>query len=236
MYAFTLVSDLVEYLPHQRWFSLKMKISENDKRWIAVLVASNKIVAPLLRDFVSKGIGKLYDFLNDHLQNISTPCSLETLTYAIRHSDPFFRGMTFKNINNNEKKSKKDYNYSINSPVDLAKLYLPDHLAKFAGFDHSMDLSAALNLLGYNDYPTQVFVSSNPSLDIKSLANDFKKEVRNPQAHYDEEKWTEYFTNQRFEKLEALVHALVLPADEEGNALDKVHEWKTNGKVLSVLI
>ena len=66
-----------------------MNISENDKRWLAVLVASNKIVTPLLRDFVSKGIGKLYDFLNDHLQNISTPCSLETLTYAICHSDPF---------------------------------------------------------------------------------------------------------------------------------------------------
>lgn len=214
-----------------------MNISENDKRWLAVLVASNKIVTPLLRNFVSKGIGKLYDFLNDHLQNISTPCSLKTLTDAICHSDPFFRGMTFKNINNNEKKeSKEDYNYSINSPVDLAKLYLPGFLAKFAKFDHSMDLSAALNLLGYDDYPTQVFVSSNPSLDIKSLANDFRKEVRNPQAHYDEEKWTEYFTKQRFEKLEALVHALVLPADEEENALYKVHECKTNGKVLSVLI
>ena len=43
-----------------------MSVSENDKRWLVVLVATDKIVAPVLRDLVAKGIGKLNGFLNDH--------------------------------------------------------------------------------------------------------------------------------------------------------------------------
>lgn len=60
--------------------------------------------------------------------------------------------------------------------------------------------------------------------------------VRNPGAHYNESIWTEHFMNQCFEKLEALVEALVLPADQEKDALDQLHLWKTNGTVLSILI
>ena len=216
-----------------------MRVSENDKRWLVVLVATEKIVTPLLRDFVAKGIEKLSVFLNNYLQNISKSCNLQTLTYEICSSDHNFKGLQFRNINNNnnddEKKTKVDYNYSINSLVDLAKLYLPGFLAKFAAFDNSMDLSAALCLMGYDSYPTQVFVSSNPSLDIKFLADDVKDVVRNPGAHYTEGTWTEDFMNKCFEKLEALVKALV-PADQEKETLDQLHLWKTKGTVLSVLI
>ena len=209
-----------------------------------VLVATDKIVTPLLRDFVAKEIEKLSVFLENDLQNNSKSCNLQTLTYKICRSDPNFKGLQFRNINNNsnnnnddeKKKKKDDYNYSINSLVDLAKLYLPGFLAKFAAFDNSMDLSAALHLMGYESYPTQVFVSSNPSLNIKSLANDVKDVVRNPGAHYIEGTWTEGFMNQCFEKLEALVRALVLPDDQEKNTLDQLHQWKTNGTVLSVFI
>ena len=242
MNAFIRVSDLVEYLPHQRWFSLKMSVSENDKRWLVVLVATDKIVAPLLRDFVAKGIDKLKDFLNDHLQNISTGYTLETMTYLLCHPpppaspDPYLKYLKFQNINNNEGLSKVNYNYSVNNVVDLAKLYLPGYLAKFAAFDNSMDMSAALRLLGYSDYPTQVFVSSNPFLDIKSLADDVRNTVRNPGAHYNESIWTDLFMNQCFEKLVALVKAFVLPADQEKDALDQLHRWKSNGTVLSVLL
>ncbi|XP_022809323.1 uncharacterized protein LOC111346297 [Stylophora pistillata] len=215
-----------------------MTVSENDKRWLTVLVATEKIVAPLVREYVAKGIGKLYEFLNGHLRNISTPCSLRTLTYLIchppHHADRYLKGLKFKNINDNAEKTKPNYNYSVNSPVDLAKLYLPDYLAKFREFDNSMDMSAALRLLGYDNYPTQVHVSSNPLLDIKSLADDVRNNVRNPGAHYDESIWTENFVNQSFAKLVDLVRALVLPADQEKDTLDHLHRWRTNGWELLV--
>ena len=243
MYALTLVSDLVEYLLHQRLFSLTMRVSEKEKRLIVVLIATNKILTPLLRDLVPKGIEKLRSFLNNYLQHISTPCDLQKLTYSICHKDPLLKGLAFQNINNNHeiktrkkgKGKKKRYDYSIKSLVDLAKLYLPSSNAKYVAFGDSMDLSAALNLLGNNKYPTQVFVSSNPSLDIKSLANEFRITVRNPGAHFIKKPWTEHFMNQCFEKLEALVKALV-PADQEKETLDQLHLWKTKGTVLSVLI
>lgn len=217
-----------------------------------VLTATNKILTPLLRDFVPKGIQKLWIFLDNHLQNISTPCDLQKLTYSICHTDPLLKGLAFQNINNNHKiktsekgKGKKkgkgekegkeiQYDYSIKSLVDLAKLYLPSSIAKYVAFGNSMDLSAALYILGNNEYPTQVFVSSNPSLDIESLANEFRITVRNPGAHFVEKSWTEQFMNQCFEKIEALVKALV-PADQEKETLDQLHRWKTEGTVLSVV-
>ena len=247
MYALTLVSDLVEYLLHQRLFSLTMRVSEEEKRLIVVLIATNKFLTPLLRDLVPKEIEKLRSFLNDHLKSISKSYNLEKLTYSIYHEDRHFKSMAFQNINKNheiktrkkgkgKKKAKEmKYDYSIKSLVDLAKLYLPSSNAKYMAFGDSMDLSAALNLLGNNKYPTQVFVSSNPSLDIKSLANEFRITVRNPGAHFIEKSWTEHFMNQCFEKLEALVKALV-PADQEKETLDQLHLWKTKGTVLSVLI
>lgn len=202
-----------------------------------VLIATNKILTPLLRDFVPKGIEKLRIFLDNHLQNISTPCDLQTLTYSICHTDLLLKGLAFQNINNNHKKKGKEiqYDYSIKSLVDLAKLYLPSSKAKYVAFGDSMDLSAALNLLGNNKYPTKVFVSENPSLNIKSLVNEFRIKVRNPAAHFIEKPWTEPFMNQCFEKIEALVKALV-PADQEKETLDQLHLWKTKGTVLSVLI
>ena len=212
-----------------------MTISENDKRWLVTLVAPNQIVAPVLRDFVKTGMDKLYTFLDNHL-----PSSLQTLTYPICHPasparpDPLLNGLKFKNINNNSDlhgSSKVNYDYKINSSVDLAKLYLPDYLAKFSAFDSSMDMSAALRLLGYNNYPTQIFVSSNPFVDVKSLADDVRNNVRNPTAHYDDSTWTENIFNQCFDKLEALVKGLVLPAAKEKETLDNLSEWKTKGRV-----
>ena len=224
-----------------------MTASEEEKRLIVVLIATNKILTPLLRDLVPKEIEKLRSFLNDHLKSISKSYNLEKLTHSIYHEDRHFKSMAFQNINKNheiktrkkgkgKKKAKETkYDYSIKSLVDLAKLYLPSSNAKYMAFGDSMDLSAALNLLGNNKYPTQVFVSSNPSLDIKSLANEFRITVRNPGAHFIEKSWTEHFMNQCFEKLEALVKALV-PADQEKETLDQLHLWKTKGTVLSVLI
>lgn len=213
-----------------------MNLSENDKIWLVVLVASNKIVTPLLRKLVSKGIDKLRDFLNDRLQNISTPCNIQTLTYSIYCKDAYLKRLRFGNINDNDKVTKEDYNYSINSLVDLAKLHLPYYLAKFAAFDKSLEMTAILRLLGYELYPFKVFESPNPSLDITSLANDVRELVRNPSSHYIEDNCTEHFLNTSFKKLMALVEAVVLPEDQVNDVLDQLHQWQNNGTVSSFLI
>ena len=211
-----------------------MNVSENDKIWFVVLIASNKIVTPLLRKLVPKGMKKLRDFLNDRL-----PCNIKELTYmsykSICSEDPYLKRLQFRNINDNDNDNveMKDYDYSINSLVDLAKLHLPHYLAKFDAFDKSLEMAAVLRLLGY-EFPLKVFESSNPSPDITSLANDVRESVRNPVSHYIEVNFTEDFLNNSFEKLMALVKAVVLP--EVNDVLDQLHKWQKNGTVSSVLI
>ncbi|PFX16755.1 Ankyrin repeat and EF-hand domain-containing protein 1 [Stylophora pistillata] len=99
-----------------------MAFSSNDKRWLVTLVASNKVVAPVLQDIVKQGMAELYAALNNHLNGLPIPCSLQTLTYAdVCHlaATPSLasslKDLSFGNINNNcgvHGKSKKVYNYN----------------------------------------------------------------------------------------------------------------------------
>ena len=218
-----------------------MAVLSNDKRWLVTLVASNKVVVPVLQDIVKRGMDKLYATLDNYLNGLPTPYSLETLTYAVvchlnKATTPSpassLKDLSFGNINNNSSvhgKNKKIYNYNVNSSVDLAKLYLPDYLAVFSAFDKSMDLNAALRLLGCNKYPIQIFVSSDPSHDIQSLADDVRENIRNRGSHFKESDWTQIFFDQCFDKLKALLQSLPLLPIEKKELLDQLSAWKTEG-------
>ena len=216
-----------------------MDILSNDKRWLVTLVTSNKVVAPVLQHIVKQGMDKLYAFLDNYLNGLPTPCSLQTLTYAdVCHlaatPSPAFlpNDLNFRNINNNygvHGKTKMAYNYNVNSPVDLAKLYLPDYLAVFSAFDKSMDLSAALRLLGCRKYPIQIFVSTDPLHDIQLLADDVRQNVRNPGSHFKESDWTQIFFDQCFDKLQTLLQCLPLLPDKKKELSDQLSTWKTEG-------
>ena len=216
-----------------------MAVLSNDKRWLVTLVASNKVVVPVLQDIVKRGMDKLYANLDNDLNGLPTPHSLQTLTYAVvchlattPSPASSLKDLNFGNINNNSSvhgKTKKIYNYNVNSSVDLAKLYLPDYLAVFSAFDKSMDLSAALRLLGCRKYPIQIFVSSNPFHDIQSLADDVRENVRNRGSHFKESDWTQIFFDQCFDKLKALLQNLPLLPIEKRELLDQLSAWKTEG-------
>ena len=226
-----------EFLEQKKFVT--MDVLGNDKRWLVTLVTSNKVVAPVLQDIVKQGMDKLYALLDNYLNGLPTPYSLQTLTYAeVCHlaATPSpassLKGLNFGNINNNSSvhgKNKKTYNYNVNSSVDLAKLYLPDYLAVFSAFDKSMDLSAALRLLGCRKYPIQIFVSSDPLHDIQPLADDVRENVRNRGSHFKESDWTQIFFDQCFDKLEALLQYLPLLPDKKKELLDELSAWKTEG-------
>ncbi|PFX28590.1 Tankyrase-1 [Stylophora pistillata] len=216
-----------------------MDVHSNDKRWLVTLVASNKVVAPVLQDIVKQGMEKLYAALDNCLNGLPTPCGLQTLTHAevchlaaIPSLASSFKDLNFGNINNNSGihgKSKGVYNYNVSSPVDLAKLYLPCYLTVFSAFDKSMDLSAALRLLGYRKYPIQIFASSDPLHDIQSLADDVRVNVRNRGSHFNESDWTQIVFDQCFDKLRALLQCLSLLPDKKKELLDELSAWKTEG-------
>ena len=208
-------------------------VSDEEKRWIVVGIAMNKVAVPVLRDVIKAGMDAHYDDLDKHL----TPsCTLKTLTCPYANTDPHLKKLKFQNINNNSVlhgSDKKNYNFTINSPVDLAKIYLPNHLAMFSAFDESLDMTAILNLLGISYYQPKAMFSAL----TQTSADDVRKNVRNKWGHFDVSEWCDTFFNDCFAKLEALVRSLGLTAEKEKKTLEDLCDWQTKGmaKVLFLL-
>ena len=206
-------------------------VSDEEKRWLVVGIAMNKVAAPVLRDFIKQGMDTHYANLDIYCSGLTTPCTLKTLTYHHANTDPSFKHLKFQNVNNNfhlHGKKKHLYNYNINSSVDLAKLFLPDYLAEFSAFDESLDMSAILRLLGFNN-PAPIFHSPNPVISIQASADDVRENVRNKWGHCNVTDWAEVLFNDCFSKLEILVRSLGLTGGMEKTTLDHLSDWKTKG-------
>ena len=206
-----------------------MTVSDEEKRWIVVGIAMNKVAAPVLRDAVKQGMDTNYANLNRHCQLLTPPCTLTTLTNGVVRADPILKNLKFQNINNNHLvRGVCNYNFNINSSVDLAKLYLPGYLAQFSSFDESLDMTAILRLLGFRYYmPASVFVSHT-----QALIDDVRENVINKWGHVDVTKWTDALFNDCFDKLKTLVTcSLGLTADVEKNILDQLDDWQTKGTI-----
>ena len=208
-----------------------MMVSDEEKRWLVVGIAMNKLAAPVLRDYIKRGIDTHYEKLNIYCSRLITPCTLKTLTYHHANADPNLRRLKFQNINNNLRNHgnhKNLYNHNIHSSVDLAKLFLPDYLAEFSAFDESLDMSAILRLLGFNN-PAPIFPSPNPLISIQMSADDVRENVRNKWGHCNVTDWTEVLFNDCFSKLETLVRSLGLTDGIEKTTLDQLSDWQTKG-------
>ena len=207
-----------------------MMVSDEEKRWLVVGIAMNKVAAPVLRDFIKQGMDTHYAN-NTYCHGVSTPCALNTLNCHHVNADPNLKRLKFQNINNNfnnHGNHKNLYNYNVNSSVDLAKLFLPDYLAEFAGFDESLDMSAILRLLGFSN-PTPIFHSPISSIPIQLSADDVRENVRNTWGHFNVTDWTEVLFSDCFSKLKTLVRSLGLTLGTEKMALDQLSEWETKG-------
>ena len=212
---------------------IQMMVSDEQKRWIVVGIAMNKVAAPVLRDAVKQGMDTNYANLDRHCQLLHPPCTLKTLNHGVVRADPIFGRLKFENINNNDHlygKRYRSYNFSINDFVDLAKLYLPGYLAQFSGFDDSLDMTAILRLLGFRNYmPAAVF-----SPHSQASADDVRENVRNKWGHVDVTEWTDAMFNDCFDKLKTLVRSLGLTAGVEKKTLDQLDDWQTKGYLFLV--
>ena len=205
-------------------------VSDEEKRWLVVGIAMNKVAAPVLRDFIKQGMDTHYAN-NTYCHGVTRPCALNTLNYHHVTADPNLKRLKFQNINNNfnnHGNHKNLYNYNVNGSVDLAKLFLPDYLAEFAGFDESLDMSAILRLLGFSN-PAPIFHSPISSIPIQLSADDARENVRNKWGHCNVTDWTEVFFNDCFSKLKTLVRSLGLTVGTEKMALDQLSDWETKG-------
>ena len=210
-----------------------MVVSDDEKRWIVVGIAVNKVAAPVLRDYIKQGIDTHYAKLDIYCSGLTTPCTLKTLTYHHVNTDPNLRRLKFQNINNNLRNHgnhKNLYNYNINSSVDLAKLFLPDYLATFTAFDESLNMNAILHLLRFNE-PAPIFhpLSNLLTKSVHIAADDVSESVWTKWCCCSVTDWTEVLFSDCFNKLETLVRSLGLTGGMEKTALDTLFDWQRKG-------
>lgn len=202
-----------------------MMVSDEERRWIVVGIAMNKVLSPVLLEPVKKGMEATVAKLDTHCGSLTPPCTLKTLSYSQVKNDSMLKKLSFQNINNNHVHlDKKAFNYNVNSAVDLAKIFLPRYLAHFWDFDYSLDMSASLRLLGCTQVVPAPFTNA-----IKNSADDVRDNVRNKWGHFNRTDWTEAFFIDCFSKMETLVRLLGLAAADEKNTLDDLTDWKTKG-------
>ena len=93
-------------------------------------ICLNRLLLPVLRDFVGKEMHK-------HYASLKSAHRIDTQVYGghLTRDGPF--QLNYGSINNNWgnfKKKVRSYDYKVGTAEDLVKLYLEPHMAKFTGY------------------------------------------------------------------------------------------------------
>ena len=104
-------------------------LGDNQKRWMVIGICLNRLLLPVLRDFVGREIPK-------HYTSLKTAYRIDAQVFGchLKNDGPF--QLNYGSINNNWRRFKKkvhSYDYKVNTAEDLAKLYLEPRMAKFTG-------------------------------------------------------------------------------------------------------
>ena len=104
-------------------------LRKQQKRWVIVGICLNRLLLPVLRDFVAREIPK-------HFASLKSAYKIHTQLFGshLTHDGAF--QLNYGSINNNWgnfKKKVRSYDYNVGTVEELAKLYLEPHMAKFTG-------------------------------------------------------------------------------------------------------
>ena len=197
-----------------------MNISEDQKRWVVIGIAFNKLV-PHIQPFLEQSLQAEYQRLKSN-HNIHTQTPPGILKNHPKH-------LKYENINSNSshklpsgKFDFSNFDYKVTSHVDFAKLYLQPFMAKFNAFG-KCDGSAVLSLLG------EVPVFSNAT---QISAKTVKDEVRNEWAHCDFAEWDPVKFQSCFKEMQQLVQSLGLPIGDETKILSELNDWENKGNLI----
>ena len=92
-------------------------------------ICLNRVLLPVLRDFVGQEIPK-------HYASLRRAHKIDTQVFGSRLTHDGRLQLNYGSINNNLSNFKKTvrlYDYKVGTSEDLAKLYLEPHMAKFTG-------------------------------------------------------------------------------------------------------
>ncbi|CAG2203968.1 unnamed protein product [Mytilus edulis] len=191
-------------------------LEDTRKRWLVVGICLHNVVAPVLRQYVSKSMNQVFNTLKQS-HNIDTQCypnHLECYPGAVN--------LNYEAINNNRivrsgrNRNYQNYDYKIQNPVEFSKLYLNTNMAQYTGFDDTCDSSALLNIIMCSD--TSV---------LGRLADQLRNDIRNPWAHCNFTEWDAIKYLESMQLMQQLIRHLHIPS--EVKVLAELSHWEVNG-------
>jgi len=118
-------------------------LSDEESRWVVIGICLTKVLTPTLRKVVDAKLQNWHNLLKNPPVAIDKQVpgkhkkTLPLSTFSLQ----------YKNINGNMHKSSSAYDYAVKDPLSLARLFVQPFMAKFTGFDDTMDLSALLSIM-----------------------------------------------------------------------------------------
>ena len=211
-------------------------LTTNEKCWVVFGVGVQKVLVPELRRFVEGGVTHLYSHLKHHHnvdQQVYGP-HLKKYPPTSKYS------FEYKNINHNDtitstsnKATKAQYDYKVSSPIDLARLYLQTHMAKFQGFADA-DASALLGLINNID---DASCSDPRFVNVQAEAQKVK-DRRNQWAHAadDLQKWNKTNLQDAFKEMKILLRAVNGSVPVAVHVTTALDNWLDIGKQTLIYI
>ena len=103
----------------------------------------HSIVTPVLRKYVAESLNQLYETLksSSNIHNQSHPNQLESYLSTY---------LNYEAINNNKalgRRLQDRYNYYVQNPVDLSKLFIDTRMAHYTNFEEGCDSYALLKII-----------------------------------------------------------------------------------------
>ena len=193
-------------------------MSADEKRWSAIGTCLNKILAPTLRNALD------IEFQNWYQHLTQPPIEIHKQVYGTHKKTlpPSTLFLQYKNINgNNVHKSSSAYDYAVNDHLSLARLFVQPFMARFTGFNETMDISTLLSIMCEAD----PFVNCGAAVHAK----DVRSEVRKLWAHSDFSIWTNATFNNAIEKMQRLVESTNLSSDVKKKVCDDLQCIKNKG-------
>ncbi|XP_052081268.1 uncharacterized protein LOC127719286 isoform X2 [Mytilus californianus] len=152
-------------------------LDDNKKRWLTVGICLHTVITPVLREYILPILIKLY-------YRLTIKCQIEKQTYPFQlKTDLSGIYLNYKTINMNKDifgKRTNLYDYRVQNPVDLSKLFLQTHMAKYQAIDDSCDSSALLGIIiNINEFP----------VTVQNNSNTVRSNIRNTWAHCNFSEW-----------------------------------------------
>lgn len=191
-------------------------ITDEQQRWVVIGICLNKLLTPVLRTVLAKEISTWYNYLCVPPQ----PINNQIYPKQAKQLPPSTINLHYGNINKNSVKSISAYDYNVKDAESLAKLFVQPFMAQFSGFDHTMDLSAALAIICEGN----PFHTSGAAVEAKNV-----RSVRNEWAHCDFSYWSDARYHACMLHIESLVKKLNLSNADENDFVKALNNWKDKG-------